>query len=128
MSILTLYFLFVLLPNLAHACGALCFLAGIAFVITTIVYVVARCCDDKDAKNAQIAMKPISNYSMLAFLIFLLVNSASPDKDQIMMVAGAYAVTNSQDLKTLPDNLAKAANAFLGKLTEAEKAKTDKKD
>lgn len=135
MSILTLYGLFVLLPNLGGlAAGFAAFVLTFAFVIATIAYVGLKCgveySGDEDGKRAMSVVRPYYHFLGWAALVVVLLNIIAPSEKQIYTVAGGYAATNDAELKKLPDNVLHVANDYLEKLqqnVEKEKPHTAQK-
>lgn len=73
---------------------------------------------DNEAKVPKI--KLLLGRVILSMVILGTVGIFVPDSSQIYTVMGAYAVTNNQEMAKLPDNIAKAANAYLEKMSKPE--------
>jgi hypothetical protein len=48
------------------------------------------------------------------------INCFFPNQKAVYTIAGAYAVTNNEELAKLPNNVIKAANDYLEKLNDAK--------
>ncbi len=126
MTLSELYLFTVILPNI-HS-----FSQSLALIIPiiglgggTIGYFVNQ--NDGDPKFVPIC-RSIIKYSIffLSLLIFGFV--ISPSSEQLYTVAGGYVATNTKDVAKLPDNVIKAANAWLEKAAdEAEPKKSKQK-
>lgn len=109
MTILELWFWFVALPALS-AMASFLWLA-IAFLIIVGFFAFM---------NNQLEKKFVKPFVILVFIAFVM--GLAPSEKQALLVSGAYAVSNNEEIAKLPDNVAKAANAYLGKiLSEQEK-------
>lgn len=114
MSIFTLYLLFTVVPGLD---GALTIFA-VCSVLASIglgVGVLTAFDDEKEILYTWI------KGTILFFVALTIVGIFVPNKDQILTIAGGYAVTNDAEMKKLPDNILKAANAYLEKVNETNK-------
>lgn len=56
-----------------------------------------------------------------------LANSILPTEKQLYVIAGGYVATNTKDIAKLPDNVVKAANAWLEKAAALADEKTSSK-
>jgi len=77
----------------------------------------------KDDEAKITSLKGVAKKFLTVLLITGSLSVFLPDTKQIYTLAGAYAVTNNQDVMKLPDNIAKAANAYLEKLAAPEESK-----
>lgn len=117
MSILTLYFLLTLLPNMDMAIDISIGILVVAAVVFAICYSV-----EFDDKSKEPYLKFLKN--MITALIYLIILGVFvPGKEQIVTMVGGYAVTNDQEMKKLPDNILKAANTYLERMTVDPKKK-----
>jgi len=130
MSLFLLYFVLVILPNLGGL-NILAFLSiimgGIVLIAHTIAMGVGAGADNHEAKNFAIAIKPITSKLLRFGIILAFVLTVVPSQKQIYTVAGAYIVTNTQDIAKLPDNLVKAANDWLKDFYENTKTEQNLK-
>lgn len=116
MSLLTLWLLFVVLPGLRgltpglFACSTI--LIGIYggwFIISLV--------------EGSPHKPPVFLRNLGVFLLILasIISVTTPDKKSIMIIAGAYSVTNVEGIEKLPPNIVRAANDYLESLTNENK-------
>lgn len=127
MSLFTLYFFMVLLPNLHSNTCVLPVLLIVLGFICAIVHLVSSC--DSDAKM----IHPVTSKAMKVLFpiaaVMMFINSLTPNDNQVYKMAGAYFVTNIDGIAQLPPNLIKAANDFITDATKVEKpVKKESKD
>ncbi len=118
MSLGLLYFIFVIVPGLSS------FLTGIFFIGTLILIGSGVLCgvtaENRDEEACKVAGKWFKNtFITLAFCMFISI--FIPSEKQMLTLVGGYAVTNNEQIQKLPDNVLKAANAYLEGLVEAPK-------
>jgi UDP-N-acetylmuramyl pentapeptide phosphotransferase/UDP-N-acetylglucosamine-1-phosphate transferase len=114
MSLLSLYLVSVLL-NAATIIHPLLVFLIILGVITLIIGSIAYADDYKETSSKVFSFtKKIT----LVICILLTLKVLVPTEKQMYLMAGAYVVTNNEQIKQLPDNMLGAANAWLKKLEE----------
>ena len=121
MSIISLYGLFVLLPNfnclvgfIIWGCVLLCLILGFCSIGNFI---------DKEKDLLNISLKYLKR-SVITLLVSALIFTVIPTEKQIYMIAGGYVVTNNQELQKLPNNVLQAANKYLERLSKYSDEKT----
>lgn len=118
MSIAFLYLLFVVLPSLD------CFLRMVfGFgVFAVIVFAVCYAFNKPEySEGDRIKGAEFLKNIRIALVIAIVtgfLGCFTPSKEEIYSIAGAYAVTNNAEMKKIPDNFLKAANAYLDKLNK----------
>lgn len=121
MSLGLLYLFLVILPN-AHS--TFDFLQGITWVMAGAILIVS-------GFVAGPAEEPESGKKLFIWSIkaavlaavFAIISIPLPSDDQVYRLAGGYVATNIKDIAKLPDNLVKAANAWLEKASDAAQDK-----
>lgn len=120
MSMLELYTLFVLLPGLnAFGEWLLMFAIGAGILIAWGGIVLYS--NIKDTENEEMFLKALKRSALttLAVIVLASVLTFAPTEKQVLLLAGGYAATNNKEISSLPENIAKAANAYLGELTKS---------
>lgn len=114
MSMLSLYTLFILLPQLHSIAPLWCVLAiisGIAMAITLGINQDSSC--DSETRAVGLFFYTKLKRVFLVSSIMFFVSLFSPSREDVYYLVGGYAVTNSQEVVKLPENIVGAANAFL---------------
>lgn len=120
MTLTQLYFFTVILPNIDATLGIA---FGILLLSAIVCFVRGAALDDEEkGKNLFIYARKI----LLWAGITAAVSIPLPGETQLYALAGGYVVTNAKDVQKLPDNVVKAANAWLEKAatTAAQKNTT----
>ncbi len=71
---------------------------------------------DKDYKpevSAQESATRVIKHTKWPLILALVLLIAAPDRKDIYMILGGYYVTNSEQIKQLPDNVLGAVNTFM---------------
>lgn len=118
MSIPFLWFLFCVLPNLSNLVSVMAPLAGFCIFVCTVILIPAKLAGGSDGDSILDVIQLGYKFLIPTFIVSILLGVVTPNKDQLYMMAGGYAVTNSQEIMKLPDNIAKAANVYVGILTQ----------
>lgn len=134
MSMFSLYMLFIVLPNLHDTNGLLFVLGmsgfggGITYFISKIGVILSKeKSDEMEMSRAALSIgKPIMLTALSLFFFFYILGIVTPSENQVYKMAGGYVVMNDAELRKLPDNVAKAANAYLGKIAEEAEKKGKK--
>ena len=113
MTIAQLYLFMVILPNLHEFTSSPILFIPIFALIGGVTAVIAGTVNDEPAVS-KIGGRSIK-YAALIFSILSISFCISPSNSQIYTMAGGYAATNTKDIAKLPDNIVKAANAWLEK-------------
>lgn len=116
MSMLLLYFLLVVLPNLSFLLGVICFMCIVLFIGLTISF------SETKYFNNPAFTKPCK----IIFIVFIgciVLSVFLPDSKQMLYVVGGYAATNSEEIVKLPGNIRKAANAYLENIVKENNEK-----
>jgi O-antigen/teichoic acid export membrane protein len=118
MSLPFLYLIFCVLPSAAGWFGTFTILGIVTLIILGIAIAVMKSVeydDDDKRKSAAVLsyMKKLSGFVVLLAILDVFL----PDQSQIYTITGAYAVTNNAEIAKLPDNILKAANGYLEKLS-----------
>jgi hypothetical protein len=124
MTLMQLYLITVILPNMGIAIGMI---AG-GFCVTAIFWGIAAAVSsdfDEDEKTKE-KIKVSKKCALLA-LPFLLLCGLFPSEKQLYVIAGGYVATNTKDVAKLPDNVVKAANAWLEKVSKLADQDSSKK-
>lgn len=108
MTLMQLYFFTVILPNLYKMCD---FLSGALIVVAIIFCVIAFLVIEQD-NTARVLFRTAIKLCISAIILFL-IEIPLPNDKQLYTLAGAYVVTNTKDINKLPNNVVKAANAWL---------------
>lgn len=119
MTLFQLYLFTVLLPN-AHE--TFDFLSGVLTLIgiglCVLAGIVAGPLDETE--NAKKILSAAFK-CLIPGIILMLLCIPLPSEKQIYTLAGGYVATNTKDIAKLPDNVIKAANAWLEKAADASK-------
>lgn len=137
MSLFMLYFLFAFLPNLNDVVNGwavpftlLLIFSVIGFALSKLGIMLSTIEDNEELKkvfgSCDAPCKGTIRIAIIGLLVIGLVQAVIPSREQLLYIAGGYAATNSKELKALPDNILKAANTYLGKITDDMAA--DKKE
>lgn len=135
MSIFKLWLLITVIPGLSQTSSFLAIFFALAMFVCAAFGIIIR--DDlnysftPDSKKEKIRNRShylfsLSNKFILPFVITLSATAFLPDRNQMLIIAGGYEATNNIQIKQLPDNAAKAINAWLDAITKASKTE-DKK-
>lgn len=118
MSLFTLY----ILTRLDAFHGYFIFLSILSGVVLIAITIATFACYAENEKEE--TKKMVIGWLKKALIIFIsisaLVNFTPTNKD-LTIILGGYYVTNSEQIKELPDNVVGAINSFLGEY--ADKAK-----
>lgn len=118
MSLLTIYMLFCVLPSAADWISGVSFWVMLLLVAMFVVYAIGLISADSESfKEKSARLLPFIKGFSVATIFLLLLDCTMPGKDQIYTMVGAYTVTNNAEMKKLPDNIVKAANAYLEEIT-----------
>lgn len=118
MSLTTLYILFVLFPGVL----SLSLLVSIFSGISTGVLGMGTIASAADGhEEVSTFFFKYFKMSIAIFIISSVLVAVIPNKSQMLILIGGYAVTNNEQIQKLPDNVLKAANAYLEGLVEAPK-------
>src|SRR5579872_6900306 len=118
MSIPTLYFLTRLDSLHAYlvflSIAATCLLGALAFILFF--------CYVESAEDETIIMihKGVKKCAWLAIILGLFTNMMPTNKD-LAIILGGYYVTNSEEVKKLPNNVVHAMNDFLSQYADSTK-------
>lgn len=124
MTLTQLYLFTVILPNayeIFNFLGATLFIGGaICLIVSAII---------GGPGEEPEAAKLIFKYSIKFFItaaVLGIIAIPLPSQNQLYALAGGYVATNAKDVAKLPDNIVKAANAWLEKAAALadEKPKT----
>lgn len=106
MSILSLYFLFVLLPNLKYL--------GIGVVLGSIMLFVALIAwyliEIEEMESPPFPAPPKLKYCIVGVICGFLLFAGSPTTKQIITIAGINYISNNKEFKKLPENLIRYIN------------------
>lgn len=110
MSLTQLYVLFILLPGLGKA---LCAIGAISLSIYGIAFLATGMIGLCESKWEPI--KSLLKYKALPIIavIFVMIGSMLPSQKDMIILTGAYGVTNNKEMIKLPDNVLKALNYYL---------------
>lgn len=124
MSLTVLYMFLVILPNIhLLASQAIPPADAMLIVFGGFGYIMAN------AENSEWGIKASKLCLKIGFPCLILCGiftSLTPSDEQIYKIAGAYVATNAKDVEKLPDNLVKAANAWLQKVAKEADDKVTK--
>lgn len=116
MTLTQLYIFTVILPNAYEAFN---FLGEVLAIAAIICWVISFLLIDKP-NDAKSMVKTAVKLSIIAAITGLIAIPL-PNERQLYTFAGGYVATNTQDIAKLPENVVKAANAWLEKASEKEK-------
>lgn len=119
MSLTQLYFFTVILPNINIA---LAFTFAVLFVFS-IFYLIHGATLDNNYEDAKGSAFRYAKNLLICTIGIGFISIPFPSEKQLYMLAGGYVATNTKDIAKLPDNVVKAANAWLERTVNAE---TDK--
>lgn len=120
MSLGTLYLIFCVIPSFAYFLQGLQLLGFVGLTICGVAYLFIQ------ADMRSIEDVPMKSWVIKSLMVIFTSSALAifiPDKNQVYLLTGAYAVSNSAEIARLPDNIAKAANRYLEKLNQLEGAK-----
>ena len=112
MTLAQLYLFTVLIPNIGSTLNAI----EIIFVVCAfccgagLINAAAECDDDAIKYWRKAALKFV-----WAIIVVGIISVPIPSEKELYTVAGGYIATNTKDVAKLPDNVVKAANAWLEK-------------
>lgn len=118
MSLGLLYFIFVLVPGISSFMEAVFFLG--AFILLGSGALCRAFAEDRNEEAYATAFKWFKN-TLKTIAFCMVISIFIPDNKQMLTLIGGYAVTNNEQIQKLPDNVLKAANAYLEGLVEAPK-------
>ncbi len=118
MSIFELWLFTTAIPGLAFLGWAVFLICSFALGIFLIVGAVTQLEDDDISSKCY----AISRKLLVTIIISGFTGALLPGTHEMLLIAGGYTSTNSQEIAKLPTSAAKAANAWLDAVTkEAEK-------
>lgn len=137
MSIFTLYLL-TRMESLKYAFSNWQFLFGRALLISLLIWGITRVCELDCPDSLKENIQKINKQAYKAFKISLCLTIFCSIGDVLMptnkdayIILGGYYVTNSEEVKALPDNVVGAVNGFLQEYTKdlpKKKPVEDKKE
>lgn len=116
MSLMLLYLVFVLVPNVKDWSQVTMGITGFSAAIFCVFGALAVS-DDIISSGLY---KKILVSLIVCFSISSFLNTALPSNKQMLMIAGGYAVSNNAELKAMPENVLKAVNSYLDALVTEE--------
>lgn len=127
MTLMQLYLFTVILPNAYHAldCLSVICLMALATLLVTAIYAVPV----EEPEFAKRIFRWVVRFAV-SFVVLTLIAIPLPSDKQLYTLAGGYVATNTKDVAKLPDNVVKAANAWLekaSKLADEESGEKTKK-
>jgi hypothetical protein len=124
MTLTQLYLFTVILPNISatftfFAISLICLTVGALFI--------ALLAASGDAEEKAPRFIALSKKAFIWLCVLSVVALPFPTEKQLYTLAGGYVATNAKDVSKLPDNVVKAANAWLEKAADLADNKTSKK-
>lgn len=121
MSILELYLLNVLF----QLGGILSVAAGVFFLLLPFVLLIGLLHIDAEfygdeRKQRKATLFKFTKVMASVAVICLLTSIFIPSKEQAIWIAGGHIATNAEGIEKLPDNVVRAANAFLESVSNEE--------
>lgn len=124
MTLTQLYFLTVVLPNSASV------ISGLSVFFYIVAGGLIFCyfpVSDIVGKDEGIKVLAWGKRFLISAIIASLTTIILPSQQQLYFLAGGYVATNTKDVAKLPDNVVKAANAWLEKAAALADDKTPTK-
>lgn len=110
MSALTVWFLFVFVPNI----GFLAVLVFLGLTVWTIISNIHRVMEDYDIEEEKYKKVTRLNYRMSVVLsVLLLIAASAPSKKEMAAVVLIPYISNNAEMQKIPENLAKKLNEYL---------------
>jgi hypothetical protein len=125
MTMLQLYLLFTILPNVDCFMGAIFLIT----IVIGVIFAISIFATEGDIWTEWEGRPMFIKYLIITFFASGFIGTLAPGKEQIITMVGAYALTNDRERAKLPDNILKAANSYLHELdTELAKKKDNHKE
>ncbi len=120
MTITQLYLFTVILPNLGRFFDLMLGVFIIGLLVCALV-ALNTWIDSREEKIPKL-YRPV-RFLVISSVVVGLIGVSLPSEKQLYMLAGGYVATNAKDVAKLPDNVVKAANAWLEKAAEPKNSK-----
>ena len=120
MSALELWALFVLLPGVNHAAPGLALLFMFASIGAFAGKVFADPASKDSAERTAARLGRFWPAAVIGFVCSISLAIAAPSERQVYTLVGGYVATNIEGVENLPENMVKAANAFLERVAEEQ--------
>lgn len=113
-----IYLLTTLLPNLKEGFILLLGLAGMAFFVSIVGFLFTF-----NTGTIEEKCRKAGKYCLIFLAVIFPTYLALPSEKQAYLMVGGTYLTNAEAIKDLPEEAAKAANAWLKSVTEAGEKK-----
>lgn len=121
MSFLSLY-LITRVVALNEVAAIFLALSGVLSIIFLVCYAVTTA----DGGNNS-PQRSWFKYAVISFVASAIVVVLTPTNKDVAIILGGYYVSNSEEIKQLPDNVAKTANIFLKNYIDSQNEKAKPK-
>ena len=116
MSFLELYLMAVILPGLKISGAIISMVSGVIIFIIAMEYIISY------SGEINSKMKKCLKYSMLCFILGVSSTVLIPSKSDLILIYSGQYLTNNENIKQLPDNMATTLNKITSSYLE-EKTK-----
>lgn len=123
MSVPLLYLLFVVLPSFSCFLSTICVFGILSVIIFGLCWAFNLPPDGASDEARGAAFLKNLRLSVVVVVVAGFLCCFLPDEKAVYTIAGAYAVTNDEELAKLPNNVIRAANDYLEKLNDVNKHK-----
>lgn len=118
MTLFELYLCTTVLPNLSTLSGIALFLSFVSVLASCIAFFTTSFERNEELLTNIVRVLKIA---LITTMVSGVLSVFTPDTKQLVMMTGGYYATNTQAIAKLPENIAKAANAWLAGIEKGDK-------